>query len=161
MSESKDNLSGRVAGIYITPNKGQPTISMEQVHAIPGKGIEGDRYFNLTVNPKGQPDPGRQITLFEMEVVEFLQENEGIPIKPEQTRRNIATRGIALNQLVGRDFYVGDIHLRGVRLCEPCQYLADLTDTRVLSAMVHQGGLRADILSEGIIHLNDRITIPG
>lgn len=161
MIDSKDNLSGRVAGIYITPNKGQPTISMDQVRAIPGKGIEGDRYFKMTGDPKSPTDLGRQITLFEMEVVESLQENEGIPIKPEQTRRNIATRGIALNELVGRDFYIGNIHLRGVRLCEPCQYLADLTDARVLLAMVHQGGLRADILSEGIIHLNDSITITG
>jgi len=96
--------------------------------------------------------------LIEMEAIESMRDDEGINISPEQTRRNILTRGISLNELVDHDFSVGDVQLHGVRLCEPCQYLADRTDQRVLQSMVHRGGLRADVVSAGIIRINDLIT---
>lgn len=149
---------GKVIGIYIAQNRGDQTVSVDQVHVLPGLGIEGDRYFKKTVNSDGNSKSGREITLIEMEAIESMRDMDGLQITPDQTRRNIVTRGIALNDLVGQLFYIGNIQLRGVRLCEPCQYLANQTDPRILSAMVHRGGLRADIVTEGIIHINDIIS---
>jgi MOSC domain-containing protein YiiM len=149
---------GRVVGIYIAEHKGAEVVIVNQAHVVPGSGIEGDRYFKKTSNPDGQSKTGREITLIEMETIESMCDDDGIQITADQSRRNIITRGIALNELVGQLFYIGDIQFRGIRLCEPCQYLATRTDPRILSSMVHRGGLRADILTEGIIHNNDIIT---
>jgi MOSC domain-containing protein YiiM len=150
--------TGKVIGIFITQKKGDPILSLDQVHVLPGLGIEGDRYFDYRHNPEIDSKAGREITLIEMEAIESMRDDEGINISPEQTRRNILTRGISLNELVDHDFLVGDVQLHGVRLCEPCQYLADRTDQRVLQSMVHRGGLRADVVSAGIIRINDLIT---
>jgi len=152
---------GKVVGIYIAQKQGEQTVLVDQVHVVPGLGIEGDRYFNKPANSAGKGRTGREITLIELEAIESLREDSGIPIMPGQTRRNIITSGIALNDLVGQLFFVGNVHLRGVRLCEPCQYLADRTDPRILKAMAHRGGLRADIITEGNIHINDTFSIPG
>jgi MOSC domain-containing protein YiiM len=152
---------GKVVGIYIAQKQGDQTVLVDQVHVIPGLGIEGDRYFTKPTNPDGKTKTGRQITLIELEAIESLRDNSGIPITPAQTRRNLITSGIALNDLVGKLFNVGNIQLQGVRLCEPCQYLADRTDPRILKAMAHRGGLRADIITEGNIQINDPITITG
>lgn len=152
---------GKVVGIFIAQKQGEQTVLVEQVHVVPGLGIEGDRYFNKPANPTGKTNTGREITLIELEAIESLRDDAGIPLTPDQTRRNLITSGIALNDLVGRLFFIGNIQLRGVRLCEPCQYLADRTDPRILKAMAHRGGLRADIITEGNIHINDTITISG
>jgi MOSC domain-containing protein YiiM len=152
-------LIGKVEFIYITAKKGDPTIPVEQIHAVPGKGLEGDRYFDETSTGLKRPGTGHEITLIELEAIEAMQQENGIPITPDQTRRNIVTRGVPLNDLVGHEFSIGDIHLRGIRLCEPCQYLAKRIDQRILSAMAHRGGLRADILTDGIIHVHDLIKI--
>jgi MOSC domain-containing protein YiiM len=152
-----DLPSGKVVGIYISPERGQPTTSVEQIVVIPGKGIRGDRYFRQTEKGEVHSKSGQEITLIEMEAIESLI-HEGIKVTPGETRRNIITLGVPLNDLVGCSFMVGDIQLKGIRLCEPCNYLADLTDPRILAALVHRGGLRAEIITEGSIHLNDSIT---
>jgi MOSC domain-containing protein YiiM len=151
-------MSGIVKAIYIAAEKGEPTLSVDQVHIVPGLGIEGDRYYQLLSNPDKPPKSGRELTLIELEAIEYMRDIEGVQITPEKTRRNIITSGIALNDLVGCEFQIGNVQLRGVRLCEPCQYLADLTDKRILQAMVHRGGLRVEIITEGIISINDIIT---
>lgn len=161
-----DNISppasiGKVVAIYIAPARGEPTIYVEQAHLVRGMGIEGDRYFNLAVNKNADFKPGHELTLVEMEAIESICQQDGIPLTPDQTRRNIVTRGIPLNDLVGRVFTIGTIQLRGIRLCEPCSYLAGRTDPRILTSMAHRGGLRAEIISDGIIYLNDIITISG
>jgi len=122
-------------------------------------GIEGDRYYNLAVKKNPDFKPGHELTLVEMEAIESICQQDGIPFTPDQTRRNIVTRGIPLNDLVGRVFTIGTIKLRGIRLCEPCSYLAGRTDPRILTSMAHRGGLRTEIISEGFIYLNDIIII--
>jgi MOSC domain-containing protein YiiM len=149
---------GKVIGIYITKKHGDPTISVDHAHLIPGKGIKGDRYFEYLENPGRDLKTGRQITLIESEVLETMWQVDGVELLPGQTRRNIVTKGIPLNNLVDCEFTIGEVILRGVRLCEPCQYLADRTDQRILRSMVHKGGLRADIISEGTVHVNDQIS---
>jgi MOSC domain-containing protein YiiM len=150
---------GKVEAIYIAPKRGEPTIYVEQVHVVPGLGIEGDRYFGLSGENGIPSKSGRELTLIEIEAIESICERDGIPLSPDQTRRNIITRGVSLNDFVGQEFYIGSIRLRGIRLCEPCSYLASRTDPRILTAMTHRGGLRTDILTEGTIRLNDNITL--
>jgi MOSC domain-containing protein YiiM len=130
---------------------------MEQVHVLPGHGIQGDRYFQKPGASNAKTRTGREITLIEIEAIESMCQ-DGVRITPDQTRRNIITRGIALNDLVGKTFMVGEIQLKGIRLCEPCDYLASRTDPKIKQSMVHRGGLRADILSEGAVHIDDPIT---
>ncbi len=149
-------VAGRVIGIYVAPRRGEPTVRLEEAHLIPGMGIEGDRYFQIP----GTADPinrtGRELTLIETEAIDEMIQ-EGIQITAAGTKRNLVTKGISLNNLVGKIFNVGQIQLRGIRLCEPCDYLANRTDPRVKQSMTHRGGLRADILTEGVIHINDLI----
>ena len=122
-----------------------------------GKGIEGDRYFTKSGTYSGKPGPGREITLIEVESIEALKRDFGLLLNPGDARRNIVTRGVALNHLVGKTFQVGDVVLRGITLCEPCSHLAGLTQREVLPALVHRGGLRAEVVSEGTIHVGDRL----
>ena len=151
---------GKIIGIYIAPTRGDATISIDQAHIIPGKGIVGDRYYDSKNNADIKSKPGQEITLIEMETLESMANDEGLNISPQKARRNIITSGIALNDLVGRTFFIGDLPLHGVRLCEPCQYLANRTDPGILPSMVHRGGLRAEILTEGTIHIDDMISCP-
>ncbi len=159
-NKSQPVSTGKVVAIYIAPAPGEPTVYIEQAHVVPGMGIEGDRYYNLAGKSEKDHNPGRELTLVEMEAIEAICQQEGIPLTSDQTRRNIITHGIPLNDLVGRVFTIGAIQLRGIRLCEPCSYLAGRTDPRILTSMAHRGGLRAEIISEGFIHLDDIITVP-
>ncbi|HEX6173994.1 MAG TPA: MOSC domain-containing protein, partial [Candidatus Binatia bacterium] len=99
----------------------------------------------------------RQVTLIETESIEALRREYGVDIDAAQARRNIVTRGLALNQLIGRDFAVGEVVLRGTRLCDPCAHLEKLTVKGVMLGLVHRGGLRADVLRGGIIRVGDVI----
>jgi hypothetical protein len=150
---------GTVEGIYIAPARGEPTEVVEYIHVIPGKGIEGDRYFYQPGTSDFKYKPDCELTLIEIEAIEALYHEDGIQITPDQTRRNIITRGVSLNNLLGSYFTIGKIQVLGIRLCEPCEYLANRTDPRVLKSMTHRGGLRAQIITDGIIHLKDKITI--
>lgn len=153
-------LEGKVEAIYIAPERGEPIIGVDQAYLVPGLGIQGDRYCVHQGETSKENRPDRQLTLIESEAIEAINQDAGIQISPPDTRRNIITRGIRLNELVGRVFFVGTAQIHGIRLCEPCDYLASRTDKRILTAMAHRGGLRAEILSEGIIHQNDAITVP-
>ncbi len=148
---------GSVVSIHIAPSASQPTVAVDEVRAVPGKGLEGDRYFNRDGTYSDKHGPDREITLIEIETIEALAREHELELNTGDARRNIVTRSVPLNHLVGRDFRVGDLALRGVRLCEPCKHLASLTDEKVLPALVHRGGLRAQILTEGIIRPGDSV----
>ena len=148
---------GNVVSIYITPVAGNPTQAVDSVHAVPGFGLVGDRYYGLPGEDSTKSASGKEITLIEIEAIEALHEHEKINLSAGDIRRNIVTRGVPLNHLVGRQFRVGEVKLLGIRLCEPCQYLANMTDARVLPALIHRGGLRASILAEGFINVGDVI----
>jgi len=152
--------SGTVIAIYTTPIHGQTTQPIDSVRVVPGLGLEGDRYFGPPGTPGKRSGTGRDITLIEIEMLEAYEGEEDFHLSAREARRNIVTRGIALNHLIGKEFRVGAVALRGVRLCEPCEHLAELTGARVFPGLVHRGGLRADILTEGIICIGDPISIP-
>lgn len=141
---------GSVDSINITSDTGEDMRSVNEVRALAGKGLEGDRYFEHT-------KPDGQVTLIEAEAIEALAQESNVELKPGDARRNIVTRGVALNHLVEQEFRVGEVTLRGIRLCEPCAHLAGLTDQKVLPGLVHRGGLRAQILNDGVIRVGDSV----
>ena len=146
---------GMVVSIHIAPAGAASTVPVEQVRAIAGKGLEGDRYFTQTGTYSKKPRPDRELTLIEIEAIEALKRDLGIELDPGASRRNIVTRGVPLNHLVGRKFRVGDVTLRGLRLCEPCAHLERLSHSGVREALIHRGGLRAQILTDGLIRVGD------
>lgn len=148
---------GVVVSIHIASAGKAPIESVNEVRAVPGKGLEGDRYFNLTGSFCDNPGPAYEVTLIESEAVEALKRDYKVEMNPGDTRRNIVTRGIALNHLVGREFQVGAATLRGIRLCEPCSHLEKLTQHGVISGLIHRGGLRAQVLTAGAIRVGDGV----
>ena len=125
---------------------------LNRVRALAGKGLEGDRHVSgRGTFPSGPP--GSALTMIEAEVCETFDP----PLEPSQHRRNIVTRGIDLNALVGHEFTIGAVRCRGMRLCEPCTVVQRYADRPVLRALVHRGGLRADILADGEIRVGDPV----
>lgn len=146
---------GQVESIFIRPQPSKPVIELEKVLALPGKGLQGDYSTNQT--PGEKEDPAREVTLIEREALAAVEMEHQVSLNPGESRRNIVTSNISLNKLVGKDFRVGTVTMKGIRLCEPCTHLAELTQKKVIPAMVHRGGLRAEILTEGTIQIGDPI----
>jgi hypothetical protein len=144
--------SGSVERIWVAASAGEPARTMESVRAIAGQGLEGDRHVTgQGTFPSGLP--GSALTLVEAEVCESFAP----PLSPDEHRRNLVTRGVALNQLVGHEFVVGGVRCRGMRLCEPCTVVQRYAARPVLRELVHRGGLRADILEDGMISVGDEV----
>ena len=152
-----EEWNGQVMAIQITSSAGEKMVSIREVKAIAGKGLEGDRYLSEKGKFSDKPGPARQLTLIELEAIEALQREDSIELSPLESRRNIVTRGVPLNHLVNRKFKLGDVVARGVKLCEPCEYLEEVTQKKVISGLTHRGGLRAEILEGGIIRVGDKI----
>jgi MOSC domain-containing protein YiiM len=150
---------GSLVAIQIGRSAEGPLESVPQVRAVPGRGLEGDRYFNGEGSFSKHPGGGRQVTLVAAEMIALLEQEHGIALDAPDTRRNLVTRGVALNELVGQVFQVGPVRMRGVRLAEPCEHLERLTQRGVIKGFVHRAGLRADILDEGILHAGDAIVL--
>jgi MOSC domain-containing protein YiiM len=148
---------GNIVSIHITPQSSAPTQAVDEVRAVAGKGLEGDRYYSQQGHFSSKPGVDRQVTLIEIEAIQALQRDDGIGLSPGDARRNLVTQGVPLNHLVDKTFKVGEVTLRGIRLCEPCDHLASLTEAKVLPGLIHRGGLRAEILSEGIIRVGDDV----
>ena len=130
----------------------------ERVRAVPGKGLEGDRYFHGVGTFSPQPQkPDFELTFVELENVETFAAESRLAFTAADARRNVVTKGIRLNELVGQEFQVGEVRIRGVRLCEPCSHLAKTSFPEVLKGLVHKGGLRAQILSAGEIRVGDKV----
>ena len=133
--------------------------SVDEVRAWPGRGLEGDRYFLRAGTYSARDGADREITLIETEALEALLRDYGVDLDPAETRRNVATRGVPLNHLVGRVFRVGAATARGLRLCEPCSHMERLSGKRIRAGLVHRGGLRAQILTEGRIRVGDDVAL--
>lgn len=156
-SPGADPGRGAVEAIHLADLGSDPMRSVERVRAIAGVGLEGDRYALRTGHYSGDARDDRDVTLIEAEEIEALVAGAGIRLAPGESRRNVTTRGIRLNDLVGRRFRIGSVECEGTRLCEPCQYLTDLLGKAVLAPLVHRAGLRARILTDGEIALGDEV----
>jgi hypothetical protein len=145
-------LSGVVELLAVAPLVEAPMQLVEQARALAGRGLQGDRYPNGTgtFSPRGAHRPGYELTLIAAEVVEDLTARDA-RLDFASTRRNVLTRGIDVNALVGRDFFIGGVHCRGLRLAEPCAHLERLQGPGLLRPLIHRGGLRVDILTDGSI----------
>lgn len=150
-------VKGTVVSLHIASRATESMIPVAAVRAVPGRGLEQDRYYALKGTYSRAHGPDREVTLIEEEAIEALRRDYEIDFDAGDSRRNIVTRGVALNHLVGRVFRVGEVTLRGIRLCEPCHHLEEVTGRPVRLGLVHRGGLRAQILEAGTIHGGDGI----
>lgn len=147
-----------VERIFIGAAAGEPQVECESIVVVAGSGIEGDRYFGR------HDEPGQNISLVEAEELEAFMAEHGRSNDVSVSRRNLVTRGIRLNELVGKEFFVGEVRLKGVELCEPCLGLGsalaspELPAAAVVKRLLHRAGLRADVLSSGVIARRATVT---
>ena len=152
--------TAKVIHIFTAPQAGAPMQNHQQIKATEGIGLEGDRYAaNKGKWSEPEPQAKRQVTLIERENIDALLNEHGIEVDPALLRRNIVTQGVNLNDLVGITFQIGDVRLQGEELCEPCSYMESFSKQGVLKGLVNKGGLRAQILQGGKIHIDDSIVI--
>jgi len=146
-------LTGTVQALWIAPAAGKPARELRRATALAGSGLEGDRHVAGTGTfPSGLP--GSALTLIESEVCESFTPW----LAADEHRRNVVTSGIDLNALVGYEFTIGPVRCRGMRLCEPCTVIDGYAGRPILRALIHRGGLRADILDDGEIAVGDPIS---
>lgn len=150
----------RLIEILTASTPASPMAAQAAARAVPGLGLEGDRYFDGTGTFSPDPrKPDFELTLIEKEKIEAFARESGLPFTAADARRNLVTEGVDLNALVGREFRIGEVRVRGIRLCEPCNYLAKITFPETLKGLVHKGGLRAQILTEGTLRPGDPIVV--
>ena len=145
-------MSGKVVKIGISKNKGGKIVSLNDVEAIKGKGLVNERHF------KENNDKRCQITLIEIENIKQYNKITGTTIPAINFLRNIVTEGTRLNELVGKEFFIGLVKLKAHDLCRPCKYLQEsLQQKNIVKELLHTGGLRCEILSSGKICVDDQI----
>jgi len=150
--------NGKLISIHIGAQAGETMQSLNEVQAVAGRGLDGDRYFLEVGTYSKKVCPDRQVTLMECEVIETLKRDYDIDLSNQQSRRNLMTRGVALTHLVGRTFQVGTVKFRGVRINEPCQYFENmLGKPGIETALLHRSGLNAEVLTDGVIRVGDDI----
>ena len=145
---------GQVEAIFITGAHGELPESVERVQAHAGRGLVGNRYYW----EDGNAPSGGAVTLIAAEAVEAYAQENGSSLEPAATRRNVLTRGVDVNSLVGKHFRIGDVECVGVELCEPCSHLESMTEPGLIKGLVHRAGLNADILSDGDISVGDAVS---
>jgi MOSC domain-containing protein YiiM len=153
-----ESLSGRVDAIFVGAVAEAPLDSVDSVRAVAGSGLESDRYAVRAGSFSKKEGTGREVTLIESEAISAARSDHGIEVSPGDPRRNIVTSGVALNHLVGLEFSVGEVRLRGMRLCEPCEHMEKISGLAgIRKALIHRGGLRAEILEGGTIRVGDPV----
>jgi MOSC domain-containing protein YiiM len=143
--------AGVVEQVLVAPAAEAPMVAADAVPAVAGRGLEGDRYFDAAGTFSERGGTGRDITLVSVEAL------ESAGVAPLEARRNVVVRGVDLDALIGRRFRVGEVECLGRRRCEPCAHLQRLTRPGVLRALVHRGGLRADVVGGGVVRIGDPV----
>jgi MOSC domain-containing protein YiiM len=147
-------FEGRLVAIYVHGAKEEDLHRVESATVRTAQGIDGDRYCRK----EGAGKPDQEVTLIESEATEALARETEIKIDPSKARRNLLTSGVPLNHLVGREFRIGDVVLRGIRLCEPCDHLQSLTVNGIKDGLHHRGGLRAEVVVGGKLCPGDKVS---
>lgn len=153
------NWLGQLTHIHIAEQGGAPMQPLASAKLIAGVGIEGDRYASGRGYYSKRPHADRQVTLIEIETLEALARDHGIEFAPGETRRNLTTREVCLNHLVGRRFRVGAVLLLGARLNVPCKYLEQVTGKRVYEPLINRSGLNCEILEGGVVRVGDALRL--
>ena len=147
------NMS-RVLKLGLTNNNNQKIKEVSSFDVIANKGVIGDRHF------KDYNDPYCQLSLIESENIDFYNTKYGLNISYIDFRRNIVTKGVELNNLVGKKFYIGNVEVEGIDLCRPCRHLNEsLNQENIIKEFLRKGGLRCQILNSASIYINDLIKI--
>lgn len=152
-------MPGEVVAIHITDSAGHPMRGLERAVAVAGEGLAGDRYrtgagfYSQTPTTPG----ARELTLIAEEALAEVTAETGIPIPLHEHRRNITTRGVDVDALLGQQFRIGEVVCEGVRACPPCNHLDELTGKPLLKPLARRGGLRARIVRGGELRVGDRI----
>ena len=157
--DPKSMFHCQLVGIFLAHRKGEDLQAVDKIEAVSGRGLVGDRYFLKEGTFSDKDGPDREVTLIEIEALEGLAREYEIALAPAQARRNLVTRGVPLNHLVGKTFTVGAVLLRGIRLCEPCGHLEKLTCVGVKRGLVHRGGLRAQVMEGGVLEVGTAVSI--
>lgn len=152
---------GRVEGIFIAPAEGAAMVALDVARVVAGRGIVGDRYFDGRGHySRVPPLTGRRLTLIAAEALEAMARETGIALAPQECRRNLITRGIDLDALIGTRFRIGGVECYGERFCPPCGYLEELLARPGLNrALTGRGGIRAEILLDGAMYPGDDIAL--
>src|SRR6266404_5556679 len=149
---------GRVAAIFVTPESSGEMVSLPAVRAFADRGLEGDRFFRDSWKAVNRSD--KAVSLVEDEVLQLAAEELGRESIADKTRRNIVTRGVPLLELLHREFVIGGVRMRGIRLFEPCGHLVKVSKLPgIFKALDHRSGLKAAILTNGEIHVGDALTL--
>ena len=152
---------GEIVSVHLASEAGQPMQTLEEIQAVAGKGIEGDRYFKGKGYFSKNKGPHRQVTLFESEVLETLKRDKDFELSANECRMNIITKGVPLTHLVGKSFRVGEAVLHGVRLNEPCKHLEQVVGKKVVKHLVHRCGLFAEVIEGGAIRPGNPVSEVG
>ncbi len=151
------NTPARLLGIYVAAHATELPRAVERVRALVGRGLEGDRYAVETGTFSTNPGK-RDVTLIESEALAAYERESGKKLTAAESRRNLLTQGVRLNDLVGREFEVGTVRMRGLRLSEPCTHLARLTHPETLNGLADRAGLVAEILNDGELKVGDEVS---
>lgn len=149
--------AGTVEALHFTPRSFLPMRAAPQLTLIASVGIVGDRYANGDGFYSDRPEEGRQITLFEAETLEALRRDHAVTLAAGDHRRNVTTRGVPLNHLVGRRFRIGTTLIEGSRLSTPCRHIEQITGQEIFTLLLHRSGLNARILDGGVIRCGDAV----
>lgn len=148
---------GSVSGLHIVPRSFLPMRTVPELELLAGVGIVGDRHTTGDAFHSDRPEEGRQITFFEAETLEALLRDHNINLSAQQHRRNVTTRGVPLNHLVGQRFRVGSTLVEGMRLSTPCRHIEQITGLELYEPLLNRAGLNARILQGGKIFTDDVI----
>ena len=150
---------GVVVHLHYATAGSQPMLAAEQLELEAGVGIVGDRYATGKGFYSDLPEPGRQITLFEIETLEAMRRDHKTELAPHEHRRNVTVQGVPLNHLVGRRFKLGETVLEATRLSTPCKHIEDVTGKVISRWMIHRSGLNCIILEGGVVRIGD-VVVP-
>jgi MOSC domain-containing protein YiiM len=159
-------VGAHVEALHIAPEGGADMQPVDEVEAVAGKGLRGDRYFEGTgtYSPGGElediaRDIPRHLTLFEAEALEVVARDHDIELDPADHRRNVTTRNLAVDHLLDERFRVGNAVCEGIEVCEPCAHLESLTEDGVVRAFTHRAGLNATIVESGTVEVGDPVEV--
>jgi MOSC domain-containing protein YiiM len=158
LKPSASTWSGSVVSIFIAPDPSGAMVSVPEARAFADRGLEGDRFFRESWSAANRPD--KAVSLIEEEVLELAAKELGVASIADKTRRNIVTGGVPLVELLQREFVIGGVLMRGIRLFEPCGHLEKVSKVPgIFKTLERRSGLKAAILSDGVIRVGNKITL--